>query len=315
MVAMELDLAQVRAFVAAADRSSMSRAAAALHVSQQALSKRVRRLEDVVGPLFERGAAGVALTEAGARFLPAARQLLATADAALAAARALPAEPLRVDVWGHLHAPMRLVRRFAEEHPEVVIELSMRRSLPQALAAVQRRELDLAFGNVADLAGPLPEGLRAVPVAVTPLLALVNRAGPFATADAVNAEALRVHGLWLPFAASSPELVAFAAGYAARHGVPLRTDGANLGLDVLVEHIGTHAEAVTLYDHGWGPPADARVRLVPLRPPPRFPWYAVRATGPVHPSLDQLIAAVRREGQPAVVPGDQEVLDAEPPAP
>ncbi len=46
---MDLDLAQVRAFVAAADRLHFGQAAQQLAVSQQALSKRIARLESELG--------------------------------------------------------------------------------------------------------------------------------------------------------------------------------------------------------------------------------------------------------------------------
>lgn len=310
MDVMELDLTQVRAFVATADRRSMSQAAVALHLSQQALSKRIRRLEDAVGPLFERGATGVVLTAAGARFLPAARQLLTTADAALAAVRAAPVSPLRVDVWGHPHEPLRLVRRFAEVHPDVVVELSMRRNLPQALDALRRRELDLAFGDITDLPGAAPSGLRAALVAVTPLVALVNRAGPLGRVSVVGRADLAARRLWTPFGASSPELAAFVRRYAARLAVPVDTSGANLGVDVLVAHVAADSTAVTLYDPDWGVPADRRVRLVPLDPAPKFPWYAVWATDPMHPWLKRLLNFLPK-AQPGVVGSDEQLLDDE----
>jgi DNA-binding transcriptional LysR family regulator len=50
----ELDLAQVTAFVAAAEARSFGRAAQQLHLTQQALSKRIARLEASVGTLFTR---------------------------------------------------------------------------------------------------------------------------------------------------------------------------------------------------------------------------------------------------------------------
>jgi len=103
----DLDLAQVRAFVATAEELHFGRAATRLFLSQQALSKRIARLEDELGVrLFVRGKHAVELTEAGRRFLPPARQFLADGDRAVAAARHT-SRPLRVDVWGHLYAPMR----------------------------------------------------------------------------------------------------------------------------------------------------------------------------------------------------------------
>ena len=56
---MDLDLARVRAFVAVADEGHFGRAAAALSVSQQGLSKRVARLEAELGVrLLTRSAGG-----------------------------------------------------------------------------------------------------------------------------------------------------------------------------------------------------------------------------------------------------------------
>src|SRR3954447_7620491 len=79
----DLDLAQVRAFVAVVDHRHFGRAARSLAMSQQALSKRVARLELQVGRLLERRRDGVALTPAGERFLAGARQLLDVADHAV----------------------------------------------------------------------------------------------------------------------------------------------------------------------------------------------------------------------------------------
>src|SRR5215470_10646691 len=73
---MELD--HVEAFVAIVRRGGFTSAAAALHLSQPAISRRVRLLEHELGaPLFERIRSGVVLTEAGRLFLPAAEGLLA----------------------------------------------------------------------------------------------------------------------------------------------------------------------------------------------------------------------------------------------
>src|SRR6478609_541302 len=75
---MDLDLRLVRYFVAVADELHFGRAAARLYVSQPALSKQIRKLEDQIGePLLVRNSRHVALTARGERFHEDARELLA----------------------------------------------------------------------------------------------------------------------------------------------------------------------------------------------------------------------------------------------
>lgn len=78
---MELDLRLVRYFVAVADELHFGRAAAKLHVSQPALSRQIRKLEDHLGSrLLERDSRHVTLTARGESFLVDAHELLRLAD-------------------------------------------------------------------------------------------------------------------------------------------------------------------------------------------------------------------------------------------
>ena len=78
---MDLDLRLVRYFVAVAEELHFGRAAAKLYVSQPALSKQIRKLEEQLGAtLLMRDSRHVTLTARGQRFLEEARQLLAIAD-------------------------------------------------------------------------------------------------------------------------------------------------------------------------------------------------------------------------------------------
>jgi DNA-binding transcriptional LysR family regulator len=70
-------LDELRAFCAAVDLGGIGRAAQRLHLSQPAVSKRLKSLEDLVGtPLLERSAHGVTMTDAGERLYTHARRLV-----------------------------------------------------------------------------------------------------------------------------------------------------------------------------------------------------------------------------------------------
>ncbi|HEX5466536.1 MAG TPA: LysR family transcriptional regulator [Candidatus Limnocylindrales bacterium] len=70
-----MQLGQIEAFLEVAQRGHMSRAAAALYVTQPALTARIASLEVELGErLFVRTGRGMALTDAGRAFLPHARR-------------------------------------------------------------------------------------------------------------------------------------------------------------------------------------------------------------------------------------------------
>ena len=82
-----MQLRHVRYFVATADTGSVSAAAARVHVTQPALSRQLRQLEQDLGvSLFDRGAGRLTLNRTGRALLPAARRLLEAADALQASA-------------------------------------------------------------------------------------------------------------------------------------------------------------------------------------------------------------------------------------
>jgi acetyl esterase/lipase len=90
-----IELRHLRAFVAVAEELNFGRAAERLFVSQPALSRQIRGLEQLVGcELLRRSTHSVELTLAGEALLDRSRQLLRDVDQAVAAALAVGGELL-----------------------------------------------------------------------------------------------------------------------------------------------------------------------------------------------------------------------------
>jgi DNA-binding transcriptional LysR family regulator len=121
----EIEVRQLRYFVAVAEELNFTRAAQRLNVVQQSLSSAIARLESVLGfRLFERSSRAVALTERGLEWLPQARRALAAVDRAQIVAEDLAAGAagtLRVGLAATAAVELtpRLLRAFADRRPLV----------------------------------------------------------------------------------------------------------------------------------------------------------------------------------------------------
>ncbi|MFC4061054.1 LysR family transcriptional regulator [Planomonospora corallina] len=287
---MDLDLAQVRAFVRAAEGLHFGHAAEELSISQQALSKRIARLESVLGRrLLDRGGQGVRLTEAGRRFLEPARQALAAADLAVAAA--LDAHRrLRIDVWGHLYAPMRTLARVAALEPR--LEPGHGRDLPTVITALLHGDVDAAFGRVH---APLPAGLTHRLVRLEPVDVVFSVDHPLAHAPAVRPAQLRDGVLWSPGALHRLD---FLHSFAESFGIRDRAEGANLGLDRFLADLAADTRRFSLLPADVPLPPAPAIRSVPLTDPtPLYAWSLLWRRNGGHPLLDALMSTFVAEAE------------------
>ncbi|WP_192035132.1 LysR family transcriptional regulator [Halomonas sp. YLGW01] len=144
------DLKALRAFVAVAHQGSVSRAAEALHLTQPAVSLKLKQLQETLGlTLFQRHAQGLALTADGHALLPAAESALAALQAFDVSAQSMHdtlrgrlrigtiVDPEFIRLGAVLH---QLVQRV----PQVETELHHGTS-GFVLDSLLRRELDVGF--------------------------------------------------------------------------------------------------------------------------------------------------------------------------
>jgi DNA-binding transcriptional LysR family regulator len=147
---MALNLNLLRSFWHVAQAGSVSRAAQTAFISQPALSKAVQELEKQVGlPLFERGARGVLLTEAGQMLFDHARAIFAIeqeAEGALASFHDIERATLRIGATTTIatYVLPRFLALFQRAHPRVQLKIS-RDNTRRIEAALCAYELDVAL--------------------------------------------------------------------------------------------------------------------------------------------------------------------------
>lgn len=120
-----MELRTLRYFLAVTQEGTVTKAAAAAHISQPALSRQIAELERELGcSLFTRTGKRLALTEAGRHFAERAREVIDLADRAVAeTARADESLAGEVRVGGAEAEAMRYVARagiaLQKKHPQV----------------------------------------------------------------------------------------------------------------------------------------------------------------------------------------------------
>ncbi|MCP9997505.1 LysR family transcriptional regulator [Streptomyces werraensis] len=159
----------LRAFVTVAEELHFTRAAARLHIAQQALSRDVRRLERELGcELFVRSTRRVTLTADGERLLPYARAVLQSQDDLLAAAG--QSRPLLVDLNSPgLGTHREVLHRARERAPGHELMARYESGLTWAAGELLAGRLDASFGRFAGLAPAVRAGLDQQPVRYEPM--------------------------------------------------------------------------------------------------------------------------------------------------
>lgn len=140
-----MDINNLKAFIAVADKRSFSRSAEVLHLTQPAVSKRIAALESELDTrLFDRVGRQVHLTEAGHVLLPSARQISSELDRIEDLIANLGREvsgKLRI-VSSHYVGVYRMpamLKRFRSQFPLVELDLHFTSSAAAATGVLEGR--------------------------------------------------------------------------------------------------------------------------------------------------------------------------------
>lgn len=299
---MNVSLQQLRVFVAVARQRSFTRAAREFALTQSAVSRCVRELEEAIDlRLFDRTTRQVELTPAGANLERRIGRLLDEIDLTLREERmaheghtgmvAVAVSPTLSSNW----LPGALAR-CATAFPELVVS-ARDWSHDAVIDSVEQGEVD--FGVILSSVAPNPDTLHAQPLFTTTLCALLSVSHPFARRASLEWSALND----LPLITLNPE-----------SGVRTAVDGALHTQRVharAIQALGQAAAVLRMVELGLGVgvlPVDARETLastlvaVPLLPETTLTAQLIRRRNrSLRPNADAVWAQFAR-GSAATTP-------------
>lgn len=145
-------LTELRAFRTAARLLSFTRAADELNLSQGAVSRQIKHLEDTLGvQLFHRYKKSIQLTEEGRQLLPevtSALDLLDRASDAVTRSAERPSLTVRVPPTLAMRWLIPRLRDFREKHPEIEVQLATSLGATMKGFDLARDRIDIAIARI-----------------------------------------------------------------------------------------------------------------------------------------------------------------------
>ena len=149
---MQIKLDDLQAFVFIAQAGGFAGAANELNVTQSALSRRIKKLEEALGArLLDRTTRRVSVSTVGAEFLPEAKRIVDEFDKSLNDVRELiQVRTGSVSIATNMTVAdtllPQIISQFRGENPNIRVHLN-ESSSPDALERVLRREAELAIAQ------------------------------------------------------------------------------------------------------------------------------------------------------------------------
>lgn len=183
-----MNIHQTQAFLALANELHFGRAAQKLFITQPALSRNIRKLEEELGEnLFERSTRTVKITAAGKALIQPGKDFLDAHERAISSvAQAALGEVGRIRLGfagasSHLLVS-RLVCRLAEDYPGIQVDLFSSNFARVGLEKLIHDELDIAYGRW----GRIPAGIATRVLVSERAILAVSENHPLASRDVLS---------------------------------------------------------------------------------------------------------------------------------
>ncbi|MDE1147226.1 MAG: LysR family transcriptional regulator [Azospirillaceae bacterium] len=294
-----MDLRQLRHFIAVVEQGSFSRAAQQVHLTQPALTRSIRALEDFVGAqLLDRGTSGVRSTRAGQAMYQHAKFMINEAERARHEVR-LAAEGLggeltlavgEMFIDHHIH---RAIARLLADHDRVSVTVRQV-FIEEAVPLLLDGQVDLALAVAP--ASRMQTGLAFQALAPVPFAVYAGTDHALAGAPSVTmADLTRQRWALLDRPHADDFMVRyFAAGRQAMPATVVRVDSLAL-MRSLVVHEGFLALLPTDMMAG----SAAMVLAAPDMPVIRQAGLLHRSDAPLRPLAQRLVSLLRDAFPPA----------------
>lgn len=175
-------ISDLKTFVTLADLGSFSEAAKQLHISQPALTRRLQKLEEIIGaPLFKRTTRAVHITPIGQEFLASIRPVVLDTEQVVDRIQGYFTEQIGqlkiscVPTVSMLLFPA-ILNSFRAQYPHVKINL-LDGNMTDIIENISRHKADIGIGLMIH---QQPE-LTFIPLFQEPMLVIMHREHPLAT--------------------------------------------------------------------------------------------------------------------------------------
>lgn len=185
-----MSMKKYEAFVKTVELGSLTKAAQALDSTQSRISHVLKDLEQDLGfSLLHRGRGGIRLTEAGELLLPKMQAILRQNEdlrELAAEIRNADAGTVRLGAFTSVavHWLPGMIRDFQASHPKVELQM-LNGDYHDMELWLKNGDIDLGFVSL-----PAPEGIRTIPLAEDPLVAVLPKGHPLARKAQIPIEEL-----------------------------------------------------------------------------------------------------------------------------